>query len=49
MVFFDPTPNLSIEERNNIIASFGFSTEDQYNEVVSKRVLTHLIKELEWK
>ena len=43
----DPTPELDSEESNIISRFFGISSENQTNEVISKMVLTHLLKRWE--
>ena len=40
----DPPPKLDSEESNIISGSFGISSENLSNEVLSKMVLTHLLK-----
>ena len=44
MVDVDTSPTISNEERDILTGSLGSSTKYHYNEVIHKRVLTHLSK-----
>ena len=47
LIIVNPPPNPESEESNIISSSFGISRGNQSNEVISKMVLTHILKRWE--
>ena len=47
IIYVDPNPELDSEESNIISSSFGISSENQSNEVISKIVLNHILNHWE--
>ena len=47
LLIIDPHPKMDSEESNIISSSFGISRENKSNEVISKMLLTHILKRWE--